>query len=162
MTAAALPVVHFDATLATLRVTLVFASRWLRNMEATSGPTGIESSVRDRLIRQIWHGADPFAEFPFRPERVDIQGWDGSNHYSFETAIRVIRPRIIVEIGVWKGASSLHMAEALRRYGIEGVVVAVDTWLGASDHSSTRLSECCRNTMYKRRLCRFDSHRWRT
>jgi len=38
------------------------------------------SSIRDQLLRKMWRGIDPFANFHFRPEQVDIQGWSGSKH----------------------------------------------------------------------------------
>lgn len=37
-------------------------------------------------------------------------------------------------MGVWKGASALFMASKLREHTIDGVVIAVDTWLGSSEH----------------------------
>jgi hypothetical protein len=89
-------------------------------------------SARDFLVRAMWNGIDPYAGFAAAPARVDLQGWSGSKHPWFEKAIRELRPRFIVEVGVWKGASALHMAECLRREGIAGVVIAVDTWLGSA------------------------------
>jgi predicted O-methyltransferase YrrM len=40
----------------------------------------------------------------------------------------------VVEIGVWKGGSVITMAKALSELGLDGVVIAIDTWLGSSDH----------------------------
>lgn len=44
------------------------------------------------------------------------------------------RPGVVIEIGVWKGASSITMARRLQELGMDGAVIAVDTWLGAWDH----------------------------
>ena len=99
----------------------------------------IESSTglrqyRDQLIGKVWRGIDPYAGFALDPANVDIQGWGGSEHPCFEDVIAELRPRVIVEIGVWKGASAVHMGKILQRHGIDGVVIAVDTWLGSVEH----------------------------
>ena len=41
---------------------------------------------------------------------------------------------VIVEVGVWKGKSVIHMARELQRLALPSVIVAVDTWLGSSEH----------------------------
>ncbi len=41
---------------------------------------------------------------------------------------------MIVEVGVWKGASTIKMAQMLQNNALDGCVIAVDTWLGAVDH----------------------------
>lgn len=82
----------------------------------------------------LWRGADPY-EGMVAPDvtEVAIQGWNWNHPYLRET-IEQTRPRLIVEIGVWKGASALSMASHLRELRIDGVVIAVDTWLGSWDH----------------------------
>ena len=87
-----------------------------------------------RQVRELlWHGADPFAGLPERLFEADAQGWR-SQHPYLSSGIEFIRPRIIVEVGVWKGGSTLYMANKLRELGLDAVVIAVDTWLGAWDH----------------------------
>ncbi len=87
-----------------------------------------------QLVRQkLWRGRDPFAGFPDRLIATDEQGWHSRHPYLAE-AIETLRPRIIVEVGVWKGGSTLFMANRLRELGLDAVVIAVDTWLGAWDH----------------------------
>lgn len=41
-----------------------------------------------------------------------------------------MRPELIVEVGVWKGSSTIYMAEQLKKQD-KGTIVSVDTWLGA-------------------------------
>ena len=89
--------------------------------------------IRDEIVGKVWRGIDPFGSFPVNLYRSDTQGW-GSTHPYLTEHIGSIRPRIIVEIGVWKGGSVLSMASKIRELGINGVVLAVDTWLGAWDH----------------------------
>jgi SAM-dependent methyltransferase len=85
------------------------------------------------LVSRIWHGRDPYQGFPRGLYQEDRQGWGSQHPYLTETVER-LSPQIIVEIGVWKGASSITMGNALKTNGIDGVVIAVDTWLGSWDH----------------------------
>lgn len=89
--------------------------------------------IRQAVIERIWRGADPMHGFPGNLIEFDLQGWNSQHPYLQEGIISV-RPTVIVEIGVWKGGSTVYMAEQLKRAGMEAVVVAVDTWLGSSEH----------------------------
>lgn len=89
--------------------------------------------VRQDILAKLYGGADPLANFPEHLFEVDTQGWN-SQHPYLSRAIDLARPAVIVEIGVWKGGSTLFMAEHLRTLGLDAVVIAVDTWLGSWDH----------------------------
>jgi hypothetical protein len=89
--------------------------------------------TRQDLIAALWHGQDPFANPPDTLRAPDLQGWR-SDHPFLEQVVAEWRPRTLVEVGVWKGASVLHLARMMQRHGVEGTVIAVDTWLGAIDH----------------------------
>jgi len=65
------------------------------------------------------------------PEFVDLQGWN-SDHKIFDELVEEIQPKIIVEVGTWKGRSAWHFAEASAKIGSE--IYCVDTWLGGIDH----------------------------
>ena len=72
------------------------------------GPTYIE------LMRRI-HGTNIYAEFiPVLAE--DRQGWN-SDQPAFEEIIRNLRPDIVIDVGVWKGASTILLANLLKRHG---------------------------------------------
>ena len=88
--------------------------------------------IRADLIAKVWHGADPFAGLT-QTQPPDFQGWNSWHPYLFE-AMSQHRPDVTVEIGVWKGCSTLTMARGLRVLDCDGVVIAVDTWLGSSEH----------------------------
>ncbi len=90
-------------------------------------------AVRQDIIQKLYSGLDPFANFPENLYQLDAQGWN-SQHPYLSRAIDVAQPKIIVEIGVWKGGSTLFMAEHLRRLELDAVVIAIDTWLGSWDH----------------------------
>jgi hypothetical protein len=89
--------------------------------------------IRDEIVQKLWRGKDPFLASWFGDGEPDLQGWGSQHHYltdGFETR----RPSIIVEVGVWKGGSTIHMASRLRELAIDGVVIAIDTWLGSWEH----------------------------
>ncbi|RVT94944.1 class I SAM-dependent methyltransferase [Sphingomonas crocodyli] len=90
------------------------------------------TALREELVARLWRGSDPFAHFPASIYQVDKQGWNKNHHYLTE-AIGGDR-QLVVEIGVWKGGSTIAMAERMRELGVDGAVIAVDTWLGSVEH----------------------------
>ena len=90
-------------------------------------------TTRDEIANTLWNGTEPFLERSTYRGRTDYQGW-ASDNPMLHRAVAEIRPRIIVEIGVWKGGSTITLAEQLRAHGLNGVVIAVDTWLGSQEH----------------------------
>lgn len=63
--------------------------------------------------------------------RVDLQGW-GSEHPMFQYVIETYKPRLIIEIGTWKGASLMQMAKLTERVGVDAQFICIDTWLGSN------------------------------
>jgi predicted O-methyltransferase YrrM len=89
--------------------------------------------TRQDLIAALWHGRDPFADPPADLRPADLQGWRSIHPY-LEEAVTAFRPRVVIEIGTWKGASALFLARTMAENDVTGTVIAVDTWLGAVDH----------------------------
>ena len=85
------------------------------------------------LLQRLWRGYDPYEGFPYRTVKPDLQGWQSQHRYLADSVARV-RPAIILEVGVWKGGSCLELARALQTNGLDGAVIAVDTWLGSAEH----------------------------
>jgi SAM-dependent methyltransferase len=78
------------------------------------------------------HGTDIYAGFVATfPD--DRQGWN-SQHPSFEEIIRKLRPSVVIDVGVWKGGSTIYLADLLRRNAGGGAVIGVDTFLGSVEH----------------------------
>jgi predicted O-methyltransferase YrrM len=86
-----------------------------------------------RVMQALWRGAVPYDNFPHRRFRTDLQGWNSHHVFLSDTILRR-RPSVIVEVGVWKGGSVIHMARTVRDHGLDAVVIAVDTWLGSWEH----------------------------
>lgn len=84
----------------------------------------------------ILYGHSPYADFDLDSHEEDLQGWN-SHANLFRDLILEIKPRRIFEIGVWKGAASIHMAKILRELDLRCELICVDTWLGSPEHFLT-------------------------
>jgi hypothetical protein len=89
-----------------------------------------------RLLEQIFL-CDPYSGFNFEAWSPDLQGW-GFAHPILTQAIDLLRPRTIIEVGTWRGASAIRMARHMKAEGIDGAIICVDTWLGAIEHFLAR------------------------
>ena len=79
------------------------------------------------MIRDlIFQNHDPYHNVPNL--QLDLQGWN-SDSPTFKRLIDEIKPKTICEVGTWKGASAIHMANLSPNTEI----VCVDTWLGSSE-----------------------------
>lgn len=90
--------------------------------------------VRPTLLRYLFNGTSPFTDFPpehaaKRLRRKRVKGW-GSKGAVFENLIRRVKPRTIIEVGTFLGASALHMAELTRRLGLNTQILCVDDFRG--------------------------------
>ena len=79
------------------------------------------------------HGNDVYEGFDPNPYADDVQGWN-SEHPLLQEVIRVKKPSLVIEVGVWKGASAIFMAEQLRTAKLSSTVIGVDTFLGSVSH----------------------------
>jgi len=90
-------------------------------------------STRQKILDKLFFGRDPLKDFPSDRPPTDLQGWH-SQHPYLTRAVDEVRPDIVVEVGVWKGASVVTMAREMQRLKLDAVVIAIDTWLGSSEH----------------------------
>lgn len=77
--------------------------------------------------RDIWAGFEP--SLP----AGKVVGWNGTLPIFAQLAAEVT-PAVIIDVGVWKGMSTIFMAEAMKKAGQDGCVIAVDTFLGSMEH----------------------------
>jgi predicted O-methyltransferase YrrM len=89
-------------------------------------------AIRPNVLTLLWDGQDPFEGVLRDATASDLGGWNSRHALLAEAVERA--PRIIVEVGVWKGGSVVFMAERLKMHNVDGVVIAVDTWLGSWEH----------------------------
>ena len=62
---------------------------------------------------------------------VDMHGWQ-SDHPIFAEVFQKHRPKLVCEIGTWKGASVLRMHKLAKSLGLETHFICIDTWLGSN------------------------------
>ena len=75
---------------------------------------------------------DPYAGL--QPIPADMQGW-ASERPVFREVLTEVKPKFIVEVGTWKGASAFHMVDVLLEIGhTDFEIICVDTWLGSQEH----------------------------
>lgn len=109
-----------------------FSLRRMRGVKTHGDGAGSARLGNDgEALRQAIHALDPYAGFAHEAIAFDARGW-GSQSPAFGTLVERIRPRLIIEVGTWKGASAIEMAEQLERLGLtSSKILCIDTWLGA-------------------------------
>ncbi len=87
----------------------------------------------EELINRMYGGVNPYSGFPRGLFVEDVQGWR-SEHPYLDDVLSSVKPTFVVEVGVWKGASSVYIARKMREINPDSVLISVDTWLGSSEH----------------------------
>lgn len=86
----------------------------------------------ERVKTKLYGDYNPWDNLDTLP--FDPQGWDSNSPVLTELFI-THRPKLVVEIGVWKGGSAAHMASVAKKLGIEGFeIICIDTFLGSEEH----------------------------
>jgi hypothetical protein len=89
----------------------------------------LQRTIMQRLYgRDIWEGFRPV-----RPAQPSIQGWNG-DHPVLAQLAAIATEKIVIDVGVWKGQSTITMAGAMKRAQLDSCVIAVDTFLGSVEH----------------------------
>lgn len=83
-------------------------------------PLMIPLPTKDQ-IRSIYTGIDQIGA------KEDLQGWN-STAPIFRQLIEQVRPKVIIEIGGWKGASTVHMVRTALDLDLDPLVFTVDFW----------------------------------
>jgi len=79
--------------------------------------------LRDmKNISRLIHRNDPYRGFDAGAYPQDMQGW-GANHHFFRKVIETTRPAVIFEVGTWKGASAINMANIARELNLDVEIV---------------------------------------
>jgi hypothetical protein len=97
------------------------------------------SETQRQIIRHLYE-VDPWADYvPSRPACDYVDGWNG-NHPSLSRLVGSTGANVVIDLGVWKGQSSITLARAMKEAGIEGCVIGIDTFLGSSEHWRSDMS----------------------
>jgi hypothetical protein len=87
-----------------------------------------------RISDMLYGNHNPYLGLPeILP--FDGQGWSSTSP-CFEESIIELQPKLIVEVGTWKGASAIHIAETCMKYYTDFEIVCIDTFLGSVEHWS--------------------------
>jgi hypothetical protein len=105
-----------------------FSIKRLRPVTRGLGGTG--RAAKADQIRTMLHAVDPYEGFDASAYPTDLHGW-GSDSSAFRELIQAVKPKLHIEVGTWKGASAIRMAEEVAAAGLETQILCVDTWLGA-------------------------------
>ncbi|MEE4317585.1 MAG: class I SAM-dependent methyltransferase [Erythrobacter sp.] len=105
---------------------------WVERMRASLRNPESEARMRDKLIQELF-GQSPYTGFKPVIEQPDLQGWNGL-HPALERHVARDKPAIIVDVGVWHGQSTVTLARAQNKERTDGIVIAVDTFLGSPEH----------------------------
>ncbi|MFS8020774.1 putative S-adenosyl-L-methionine-dependent methyltransferase [Helianthus anomalus] len=90
--------------------------------------------VRQTILTRIFNGSSPYNGFPqphiepfLRQKR--IKGW-GSTGLVFKNLIQKVKPKTIIEVGTFLGASAIHMAELTSQLGLQTQILCLDDFRG--------------------------------
>jgi hypothetical protein len=107
-----------------------YSIKRIRQTRRASAPARNHETNGTTDMMRLLHKTNPYDGFDFRSLPFDAHGWGGQSP-AFRELISEAKPRLIVEVGTWRGASALEMAAVTRDLGLPTQVVCVDTWLGA-------------------------------
>jgi len=85
----------------------------------------------EKIKKYLYGDYDPYS-FTGEIMSLDDQGWNSESAVFLK--LLEIQPKLIVEVGTWKGASAIHMANILKENYTDFEIVCVDTWLGSVEH----------------------------
>jgi hypothetical protein len=116
-----------------------------------------ESDART-LRRMIFRTHDPYANLTLRPYSASTTGGAGGRHFSkfYTKLISELSPKLVIEVGVHYGSSTVKFAQIMRQKQRGGAVLAVDTWLGATDWWGDGRAYLPTTGNYTVRRCRYD------
>lgn len=97
---------------------------------------GPEEHVEPANLMQALHGHNIYDGFDYAAIPEDLVGW-GSDSPAFAELIAQHQPKFIIEVGSWKGGSAVNMVAEMKKQG-GGVLLCIDTWLGALEFWSDK------------------------
>lgn len=90
---------------------------------------------------KLIHGSiNPYKNFDYGKYDIDLQGWNGEAPI-FREMIDKFEPRLIIEVGAWKGQSTINMARIIKEKGMDTKIITIDTWLGALEFWGNRRNQ---------------------
>ena len=78
-------------------------------------------------------GKNPFEVECQEPTKFVDEGW-ASYPEVLGTVIDVVKPTVIIEVGVWLGQSTFNMLDQALVHDLSASIICIDTWLGSPEH----------------------------
>ena len=94
----------------------------------------------NKIDRTIYDNLDLLPE--------DLTGWNGASDI-FNVLIDRIKPTTIIEVGTWKGLSTITMGKCIQALNLPTKIYCVDTWLGSIEFWDEYAHTEDRNLMLK-------------
>lgn len=102
---------------------------------AVSGVSRPPTTVQGRRLAARLFGHDPYEGFQPTIAEPNLQGWNG-DHHALVAAVKLGKPKVIFDVGVWLGQSTATLAKAQTHTVFDGAIIAIDPFLGAPQHWS--------------------------
>src|SRR5665213_781962 len=96
-------------------------------------------SQSQRNLMKALYGHDIWEGFKPTPTTREPEGWNG-NHPSLKRLAGTSSTKTVIDVGVWKGQSTITLARAMKGARIDGCIIAVDTFLGSPEHWGAELN----------------------
>ncbi len=85
--------------------------------------------VMQRLYRSnVWDGFQPVTK------NAEVEGWNGTHPSLSRLASAPSERPLVIDVGTWKGQSTITLARAMKESNLDGCVIAVDIFLGSAEH----------------------------
>lgn len=82
------------------------------------------------IKNEKWKYYTPTFEFTTKiPLSIDFSTWGGHSFFAYDLVANT-KPKIIVELGTFKGNSLFAFAQAVKDFNLKTKLNAVDTWEG--------------------------------
>lgn len=79
----------------------------------------------------IWDGVEEAAEAI--GVNKNLQGWIIDYRW-FHHWMKELNPKLIIEVGAWKGLSTVIFGQYIESHDMDTRIICVDTWLGSAEH----------------------------
>jgi hypothetical protein len=84
-------------------------------------------------INQLLFDGSPYDGLDLSSYPLDLQGWCDAPEV-FDALIDRFQPRLIIEVGSWKGTSAHYMIKRALLHKDDAAIICIDTWLGSTEH----------------------------
>lgn len=85
------------------------------------------------IYKKIYGDFNIWTDVNCDANKIDLQGW-GGDHQIFKQINDKFDKHIFVDVGIWKGQSSINLAKNIKQNNLNAVVISIDTFLGSVEH----------------------------